>query len=286
MHMQIDQIQEKHYNVRERVPNWLEIFQHWHDRSAAFRATANAQYDLRYGQTPLSTMDLFMPLGTSDRLVPLHIFIHGGYWQAMDKSDFSFIAKPFVENGVAALIINYDLCPNVDLNHIVEQVREVVAWAWEEGESVGIDPHDIHVSGHSAGGHLVGSLLTTDWDSRGDHHVHNTVIKSAVCLSGLFSLTPLVHTTINGNVGLSHEMAHNLSPFGKTCFVNCPVLCVYGDWEGDGFEMQSQKGVEHFTAQGLSAELIRLENATHFDVADALADPTSPVFQWALRHAT
>ncbi len=286
MHMQIDQIQEKHYNVRERVPNWLDIFQEWHARSANFRETANAQYDLRYGQSPLSTMDLFLPPHKGEELVPLHIFIHGGYWQSMDKSDFSFIAKPFVDNGVAALIVNYDLCPNVELAHIVEQMRDVVSWAWEEGESFGLDPHNIHISGHSAGGHLVGALLTTDWDSRGSHHVHNTVIKSAISISGLFNLTPLVHTSINGNVGLSHETAQALSPYGQKCFVNCPVLFVYGGLEGEGFEMQSQKGVEHFSAQGLPAELIMLENATHFDVADALADPNSPVFQWALRHAT
>lgn len=283
IHSQIDPVQEKHYNVRERVPNWLDVFQGWHDRSVAFRENqSNAKLDVRYGNHPKSTMDLFLPDGAGEGLSPVHIFIHGGYWQAMDKSDFSFIAAPFVKSGIACLIVNYDLCPDVDLYHIVDQMRDMIGWVWENGETVGIDPHNIHISGHSAGGHLVGSLLTTDWKEYGDHHVHDSVIKSAISLSGLFNLSPLVHTTINANVGLNHEDAQTLSPYGKKAFLHCPLLCCYGGLEGDGFEMQSEKAVEHFTSQGLTCELVKLENATHFGVADALGDEESTIFQWAL----
>ncbi|NVK17991.1 MAG: alpha/beta hydrolase [Methylocystaceae bacterium] len=285
-HPQIDPVQEKHYNVRERVPNWLEVFQVWHDRSTAFRQNhPHTQLDLRYGDHPKSTLDLFLPEAKGNKLSPVHIFIHGGYWQAMDKSDFSFIAAPFVKSGVACAIVNYDLCPDVDLFHIVDQMRDMIGWIWEHGESIGIDPHNIHISGHSAGGHLVGSLLTTDWKEDGNHHVHGSAIKSAISLSGLFNLTPLVHTTINANVGLNYEDAQILSPYGKKAFVNCPLLCAYGGLEGEGFAMQSEKAVEYFQNQGLPCQLLKLENATHFDAADALADEDSPIFLWAIKHA-
>jgi arylformamidase len=285
MTMDIDPVQETLYNVRNRVPNFLDLFQGWSQRSAAFRDHASAQFDIRYDDTPKGTMDLFKPTEfEDDTLLPLHIFIHGGYWQAMDKADFSYIAEQFVQNGIAVLIVNYDLCPDVTLDHIVEQMRAVVTWAWEKGDTYGLDPHNIHISGHSAGGHLVGELLTTDWQSRGEHPVHPSVIKSAISLSGLFDLTPLVQTTINTNVGLNVTTAQTRSPMGKPCHIHCPVLCAYGGLEGEGFEMQSAKAVEHFTAQGLKAELVKLENATHFDAVDTLADPHSVVFQWALSH--
>lgn len=286
MDRQIDPVQETLYNVRNRVPNWLDIFQDWHDRAAAFRQRATAKLDIRYGDSPLSTLDLFLPQTQDDQPVALHIFIHGGYWQAMDKSDFSFVAENFVQNGVAVAIVNYDLCPNVALDHIVDQMRDVINWAWGQGEHYGIDPHNIHISGHSAGGHLVAALLTTDWKACGTRHVHDSVIKSAISLSGLVSLHPLINTTINANVGLTPESASALSPYGQTAHVHCPTFWVYGGAEGDGFEMQSQKAQEHFQAQGLPAEILKLENATHFDVVEALTDQHSPVFQWALKHAT
>jgi arylformamidase len=277
----IDPVQEKHYNVRNRVPDFLDIFQDWAVKSHEFRQTARANLDIRYGDSPKSTMDLFLPKDASS-LVPIQLFIHGGYWQAMDKSDFSFLAKPFVEAGKGVIIVNYDLCPNVTLNQIVEQMRQCIIWIWENAENIGVDPDQIHVSGHSAGGHLVGELLATDWPAIIGHHIPNTVIKSCVAISGLYNLSPLVQTTINTNVGLTYETAKALSPVFKDTPVKCPVFCLYGGWEGSGFEMQSRKMHEHWLAQGLNSQVISLENATHFDAVESLADINSEPFSWAI----
>ncbi len=280
----IDPVQEKHYNVRARVPHFLDIFQQWHDRSQAFRKRADVALDIRYADGEKATLDLFYPHATPRENLPVLIFIHGGYWQAMDKSASSFIAEPFVNEGIAVAIVNYDLCPNVSLAHIVDQIRQAVSWAWEDGEKYGLNPHDIHISGHSAGGHLAGELLATDWQRLQDHHVHQSVIKSCVALSGLFNLVPLVQTTINTNVGLSFEEAKRLSPLEKNCPNTCPTLAVYGGSEGEGFEMQSLKAVEHWRKEGLRADALKLPEANHFDACEALADPQSPVYQWVLQH--
>ena len=48
--------------------------------------------DLRYGASAKETLDLFLPAGA---LRGTFVFVHGGYWRALDKSDFSFIAPPF-----------------------------------------------------------------------------------------------------------------------------------------------------------------------------------------------
>ena len=49
------------------------------------------------------------------------LFIHGGYWRALDKADHSFVAPLFVDAGLAVAVINYDLCPDVTIATIVEQ---------------------------------------------------------------------------------------------------------------------------------------------------------------------
>lgn len=281
MNSVIDPVQEKHYNVRERVPDFLDIFQDWAVRSQLFRIQANAQLDIRYADSPKSTLDLFLPPEIEAPL-PVHVFVHGGYWQALDKSDFSYIAEPFVNSGKACVIVNYDLCPDVTIHHIVKQIRKAIIWLWEQGESHGIDPDRIHISGHSAGGHLVGELLATNWPDIPGHHIPNHVIKSCVAISGIYNLTPLLNTTINTNVGLDFVQARELSPLFKNTQVICPVYCLYGGWEGRGFEMQSQEMHKNWLAHDLNSTLIKQENATHFDVVNSLAEPLSETFKWAI----
>ena len=50
---------------------------------------------------------------------PVLVHIHGGYWRALDKSDFSFVAAPFLAQGIAVAVVNYDLCPDVSVATIV-----------------------------------------------------------------------------------------------------------------------------------------------------------------------
>ena len=59
---------------------------------------------------------------------PLVAFIHGGYWQALDKSDFSYLGRRFLERGVAYASLNYDLAPETRIGEMVGQVRRALAW--------------------------------------------------------------------------------------------------------------------------------------------------------------
>jgi len=270
---EIDLVQEKLYNVRERVPNHLDVFADWREKSANYIKMANAVLDIRYGIGDKATLDLFMPEGVTIK-PPLHIFIHGGYWQALDKADQSFIAKPFVERGIAVAIVNYDLCPDVSLSYIIDQMRQMMRWAFDDGQKYGYDETQIHISGHSAGGHLVGCLLATDWVPHS-----NRTIKSCVAISGLYDLAPLVHTSINKAVGLTEDDAKRLSPLRQICFSKCPVLCLVGGVEGEGFIQQSKNAVDDWSRQGIKVDLSIIEDANHFDVVDILVDPTSKIFK-------
>ena len=72
-------------NVDERVAAYAAA-------SAETRAHLHPVLDVRYGPGEKETLDIF-PAVRSD--APVHLFIHGGYWRAMDKSDYSFIANVF-----------------------------------------------------------------------------------------------------------------------------------------------------------------------------------------------
>src|SRR5579883_2730352 len=93
------------YFLRGRVPEHPEYFRRWAEDSAAVRRMRPCRLDLRYD---VEALDLF-PAGKTP--APCLLFIHGGYWQALDKSDFSFLAPVFQDAGVTVAVVNYTLAP-------------------------------------------------------------------------------------------------------------------------------------------------------------------------------
>src|SRR5262245_4711231 len=81
---------EREYNLRQAFPDYAQYFEDWRERSAAARARLDCELDVAYGPKPRQKIDRFSVPGAS---APLLVFIHGGYWRSMDKSDFSFLAE-------------------------------------------------------------------------------------------------------------------------------------------------------------------------------------------------
>src|SRR4051812_47372857 len=72
------------YNNRARVPDHLTYLARFPEASARARALLGGTLDLAYGTDPRERLDLFLPKAAR-RPVPVLVFIHGGYWQALDK---------------------------------------------------------------------------------------------------------------------------------------------------------------------------------------------------------
>jgi arylformamidase len=277
--MVVDPVQERHYNVRAAIPEHPAIFAAWKARSEAFRKRAGGVLDVTYGSSAAETLDVF-PAGT--RNAPLHLFIHGGYWQALDKADSSFVAEALVEAGVTVAVVNYALCPAVTIDAIVEQMRRALLWLWRHAGEYGGDVQRIQVSGHSAGGHLVGMLMTTDWPGL-DAKAPRRLIESGVAISGLFDLEPLVHTTINDKVGMDTATARRLSPlFLDPATPESPLLLAVGGHESEGFHCQSDALAAAWAVKGVAVERLTLSGRHHLSAVEALADPATDLFRRAV----
>jgi arylformamidase len=268
---------EREYNLRAAFADHPQWFARWAADSAAARAVLEGHVDLRYGTGPKQTLDLFPAAAARATL----LFIHGGYWRALDKSEHSFVAPPLIAQGIGVAVINYDLCPDVDIATIVAQCREAVVWLQREGPRWRLATERFIVAGHSAGGHLTAMLLATDWPTLG---LRPGVVTGGVAISGVFDLEPLVQVSFNADLKLDATAARALSPIHLRPRIGVPLLIAAGADETSEFIRQSWLLWERWPEcrpSGCRGPLF-VSGRHHFSVLSDLADPASALVQQTL----
>ena len=247
------------------------------------RARFDCVLDVRYGPGPKETLDIFPApnpapspgagSGTGPG-APVLLFIHGGYWRAMDKSDYSFIADAFLPAGATTVVINYDLCPTVTLDTIVEQSNRSIAWTFRNIADYGGDPNRLYVSGNSAGGHLTAMALAHDWEAEG---LPADIIKGAAPITGVMDCEPVLDITVNAEVRLEPEAARRLSPLRNPPRHALPVLVAVGGAEPSLWIRMSEDYAALCRERGIECEYLEMPGHDHFDISRAVGDPQSPL---------
>jgi arylformamidase len=269
---------ERMYNNRARVPEHGEYFERWTAESARVRASStDCHIDLPYGDGVNETLDVFPAQGAQGRSAPVLVFIHGGYWRSLDKSQHSFVAPAFTGRGVCVVIPNYALCPGteaapVGIADIALQMLKALAWTWRHIAAHGGDPDRITVAGHSAGGHLAAMLLACDWKKVAADLPAN-LVRNALSVSGLFDLEPLRRTpSFQVSLRLTPDDAPRLSPAFWPAPAAGRLYAVVGANESEEFLRQNA-----LIAQTWGRQMVPVcEEAPgrdHFSIVDALADP-------------
>jgi arylformamidase len=244
------------------VPGAMDLLGELPGRAEQARANLAGEIDVRYGPGPKETFDIFS--ATSDAKgapPPAQIFIHGGYWRAMDKSDYSHLATDVVAAGVTHISLNYDLCPEVTLDTIVAEIKRAVIYIYENATELGIDAERIYIAGHSAGGHLTGMMMRQDWTEAG---LPKDVFKGAMPISGAFEPEAIMHTAINEDVRLDLDTARRNGLLDAPPLVAAPVLAFVGGAEPEGFHSLS----EAYVALCEDAQKHSVADANHFTVLD------------------
>ncbi|MFB9269156.1 alpha/beta hydrolase [Bradyrhizobium erythrophlei] len=255
---------EVEYNNRARVPENPALMAGWARDSAAYREQHPPQR-LTYGPGSRNTIDLFK----ADRDGPLVVFIHGGYWQALDGSSSSHCARGLNAHGISVAVPTYDLCPNVTVSDIIGHMRA----AMRELAKLG---RPLVVSGHSAGGHLAACMLATDWPAY-DATLPRNLVTAAYAISGLFELEPLVGTSINKALGLDRAAARAASPLFWMPPAGTTLDAVVGGAESAEYHRQSRTIVEVWGRAGVATRLGIVPDANHFTAIAPLADPDAPM---------
>lgn len=268
----------REYNNRELFPDHARHFARWAETSARARQSMTCYLDRAYGASPGETLDIF-PSRQGDGSALM--FIHGGYWRSLDKRDFSFLAPAWVDAGVSLVVVNYDLCPKVSIERIVQQMLAASVWLYRHAEQYGMDEDRLYVSGHSAGGHLAAMMLAALWPVM-DHSLPQDLYKGAIAVSGVYDLRPLVQVGwLNGDLRLDEETAHKVSPAFLPPATRAPLALAVGGLESSEFKRQNALLAKRW--KPVLAASATVPGRDHFTVVDALATPSDDLFGRARR---
>lgn len=261
------------YNLRAAVKEYEAYFEEWERRSQHTRRHLAGELNVAYGSYSLETLDIFFSAQSN---APLLVFIHGGYWQGLDKNQFSHIADGFVPVGVATAVVNYGLAPDVNMDEIVRHNHNALAWIWRHAHKFGYDPNRIYVCGHSAGGHLAALLAATDWVSF-DQALPPQLIQGICAVSGIFDLEPIRLSYLNDVLGMDAAVSKRNSPLNRLPDKRVPLILALGDLETDEFRRQTRIFAESWRSKGFPVDIIHMAGLQHYSVVNEIARAKSPL---------
>jgi arylformamidase len=232
------------------VPGSDGLPDRWRAEAAAFRAAlgTRAATDLPYGGGARQRYDLFLPEADQGGTL---VFVHGGYWMAFGREDWSHLAAGALARGWAVAMPSYTLAPSARIAAMTAEVAEAIRCTRARR------PGRIVVAGHSAGGHLAARMGTLDLP-----------VDRVVPISPLAELGPLLATSMNATLALDPDEAAAESP--ARLARRCPAHVHVGAAERPAFLWQARVLAEEW-----GCPLTLAEGRHHFDVIDALADPGS-----------
>lgn len=255
------------YNNRSRVPDHPRVIDGWAASAESHRARVRGELDLAYGARRRNRVDVF-PSQSGDGQGPLVVFLHGGYWVALDKSWFSHVAAGANALGLDLAVPSYSLCPEVSIPDIIEEMRQCCLFlARRYGRR-------LLLTGHSAGGHLSACMAATDWEAYG---ARADLIQGCLSISGLFDLRPLIAVPINASLRLNAVDAAVASPLLWPMPYRMPVDSWVGGQESAEFLRQAAALPAAWQGLGVPCRYEVLAADNHFTLVDHLADPAHPM---------
>lgn len=277
----------RQYNARAAIPDHPYVFTRWVRESAQVRRSSAALLDLAYGESAGERLDLF-PARTGG--APLLVFIHGGWWRSLDKSDFSFIAPAYLRAGFNVALTNYTLAPEASIEQIVRQQTRALIWLYRHADQYDFDCDRLFVAGHSAGAHLAAMMLASAWPqldlaAAGEPAAEPPIneplpadmLKAGILLSGVYDLQPLTQAPfVNIDLQLTPSRARLLSPAALAAPAT-PFITAVGGLESDEFKRQTALLGQSWN-RGHRAD-IALPDANHLTICDAFATPGDPLFE-------
>ncbi|HEX2854126.1 MAG TPA: alpha/beta hydrolase [Opitutaceae bacterium] len=236
-------------------------------------AFAEHRIDVEYGKAGGESLrlDTYVPEGAGP--FPAVILIHGGGWNAGDKSGgpskgYMYpMHEPLEKAGFAWFSINYRLAPTHRYPACIEDVETAIRWVKAHAAEYRIDPNRIAISGESAGGHLA-ALAVVRADA-------STRVAAVVPFYGNLDLTarrqpgsalPPNLVSLFGRETFDDEARKLLTDASPIAGVKPglpPFLLVHGDADAKVPAFQSEAMAKRLREAGVPWELISVKGGDH-----------------------
>jgi arylformamidase len=251
---------DRQYNNRIQVPEWADHLERWARTSRYAERNYSPVNNIAYGEGKLENLDIYPSRQPGSKVL---LFIHGGYWHKLDKSDFHFVGSGFHSYNLTTVIINYPLAPLATMDEIVLSCRKAMSWVNSNIATYNGDPDRVYIAGHSAGGHLAAMMMTAE-----------TImgVKGVCVMSGLFNLEPIRLSEINEVLHLDDQMVLRNSPVKLKPVLSCPLVIAVGGNEADEYKEQSGELLKGWK-EDIPVILVELAGANHYSIIEEAVKP-------------
>lgn len=204
----------------------------------------------------------------------------------MDKWNSAYMVPPLVAKGIRVIVVDYELCPVVTLEKLVQQVQK--SFKWISDYVTKNDIKSVSFAGHSAGAHLVACALTKNFTET----VAQDVKLFVYYVSGVFDLHELRHLKAaneNNILSLNDENVKRVSPqfhdFSHLINRNVKNFVFAGEFESEKFRQQSKDFAEG-PLSCLHVEYEVLGNVDHFSIVENLSQPDYELSKLIVKNST
>lgn len=243
----------------ERLPDL------WARRAEEYRhTTGGIEADIAYGPGSRQQLDLIRPEGRCKGLV---VFVHGGFWLAFGKSDWTDLAEGARANGWAVAMPGYTMAPAAGISRMTLEIGAAICTA------AGLIGGPIRLAGHSAGGHLATRMICDD--SPLPPSVLERLEK-VISISGIHDLRPLRHTRMNEILQMTTAEAALESPALHLPAPSSRLTCWVGAHERPEFLRQSRLMAAIWDGLAETA-LVEEPGHDHFSILEGLKRADSPI---------
>lgn len=211
---------------------------------------------------------------------PIFVYIHGGYWQTGTKEVSAYCVAPLVERGFKVIIVDYNLCPSVDLRTQMTQLKSgmdtILNYAYETKSS------EVTICGHSAGAHLAASILDTPYK-------HKNLIKHFILISGIYDLSEIWNTKacaaisgVENPLGLTALSAKELSPmfYEKFADFSADFYLFTGKFEAPSFFGLAKAFKKVLEKHRFKVTQYVFPEYDHFDIVHSMKDRDSSIMKF------
>ena len=219
--------------------------------------------DIPYGANPRQKLDFYRP-ETPRPDGKAVIFFYGGSWDSGAKSDYLFVAQALAARGIAAIVADYRLYPEVRFPAFIEDGALAVRWAADK-----VGTNKLFLMGHSAGAQIA-LMLAVNTPYLAAAGVDRMKLRGVIGLSGPYDILPLTSRKLQDIFGGPSRPETQPITFAKAPLP--PALFVHGTGDTIVKAANSERLAAAWRTAGAPVELKLYPDVDHVDVVGAFSD--------------